>query len=222
MRKIGILGLVGVLALFLAGCGGSSGAQVNTQFIDSNLSVDADITRDLGTGIIGAPFQASSTGSVLAGITLDASGTPTADTRGFLNFPLGTVSVNASIRFASVTVFLNRVTLRNTSLHSPFFLDLIDTVLFPPPIVSADYSAPFAATRSFDFLNTDQGNFVEIEVTSLMLEAQRRALPSFEIRFGFDEATFQADLTKTRGIVEIDDRTSVPSQRPFLTVDYVI
>jgi hypothetical protein len=222
MRKIGILGLVGVLALVLTGCGGGSGPAIQTQFIDSSFSVDADITRDIGTGIIGAPIAASSTGSVLAGVTLDAAGTPTADTRGFLNFPLGTIPVNASIRFASVTVFLNRVTLRNTSLGSPFFLDLIDTVSFPPPIVSADYSAAFAATRSFDFLNTDQGIFVEIDVTSLMLEAQRRVLPSFEIRFGFDEATFLADLTKTRGIVEIDEGTVVPSQKPFLTVDYVI
>jgi hypothetical protein len=226
MRKIGILGLVGVLALVLAGCGGGS-TQVNTQIIDSNRSVDADITRDLVSGTVGAPFLASSTGNVLAGITVDPGGTSVADTRGFLNFPLGTIPLNASISFASVTVFLNQVTLRSPLLPSPFFIDLINTVTFPPPVQSSDYSAPFAATRMppsprLDFVNTDQGRFVEIEVTSLMLEAQRLGLPSFEVRLGFDNGAFLADPNTTRGLIEIDDRASVPLQRPFLTVDYLI
>ena len=221
MRKIGILGLVGVLALILAGCGGGDDRSVFTEKIDSNLSVDADITRDLGTGTVGAPILASNTENVLAGVTVDTGGTSVADTRGFLNFPLSAIPLNASIRFASVTVFLNQVTLRSPLLPSPFFIDLIDTVSFPPPIVSADYSAPFAATRSFDFLNTDQGFSVEIEVTSLMVEAQNLSLPSFEVRLGFDNDAFLADPNTTRGLIEIDDRASALSQRPLLRVEFV-
>lgn len=221
MRKIGILVLVGVLALILAGCGGGDNHPVITKFIDSDLSVDADITRDLGTGTVGVPSLALNTGNVLAGVTVDLGGTPIADTRGFLNFPLSVIPLNASIRFASVTIFLNQVTLRNPLLPTPFFLDLIDTDTFPPPILTSDYSAPFAGTPiSFDFLNIDQGNGVEIEVTSLMQEAQSRGLSSFEVRFGFDEAAFNADANTTRGLIEIDDRDLVPSQRPFLTVEY--
>jgi hypothetical protein len=221
MRKIGILGLVGILALVLAGCGGGDDRSVITEFIDSNLSVDADITRDLGTGTVGVPILASNTGNVLSGITVDQGGTSVADTRGFLNFPLSAIPLNASIRFASVTVFLNQVTLRDPLSPTPFFIDLIDTVTFPPPIKSSDYSAPFAATRPrLDFLNTDQGDFVEIEVTSLMVEAQNLSLPSFEVRLGFDIDAFLADPTTTRGLIEIDDRASAPSQRPFLTVEY--
>ncbi|MDA8178006.1 MAG: hypothetical protein M0T69_00470 [Deltaproteobacteria bacterium] len=220
MRKIGILGLVGVLTLVLAGCGGGSSPSVFTEWIDSNRSVDADITKDLGTGIVGVPFLASSTGNVLAGITVDSVGTSVADTRGFLNFPLSTIPLNASIRFASVTVFLNQVTLWSSLLPSPFFIDLIDTTAFPPPVQASDYSAVLAATRTFNFINTDQGNFVEIVVTSLMQEAQRRGLSSFEVRLGFDEAAFNANINTTRGLVEIDDRALVPSQRPFLTVEY--
>jgi hypothetical protein len=220
MRKIGILGLVGVLALVLAGCGGGDDPPVFTEFIDSNLSVDADITRDLGTGTVGVPSLASNTGNVLAGITVDTGGTSVADTRGFLNFPLSAIPLNASIRFASVTVFLNQVTLGISSLPTPFFIDLIDTTAFPPPVQSTDFNVAFAATRAFDFINSDQGIFVEIPVTSLMQEAQDRGLPSFEVRIGFDEDAFNADINTTRGLVEIDDRALVPSQRPFLTVEF--
>lgn len=221
MRKIGILGLVGVLALVLAGCGGGGGDHpVITEFIDSDLSVDADITKDFGTGTVGAPFFASSTGNVLGGVTVDSGGTPVADTRGFLNFPLGVIPPLASIRFASVTLHMNSVSLRNSLLPSPFFLDLVNTDLFPPPVQATDYDVAFEATRSFDFLSIDQGKPVEIEVTSLMQKAQKLRLPSFEIRLGFDETSFQPGVT-TRGLVEIDDRASVPLQRPFLTVEYV-
>ena len=221
MRKIGILGVAGVLALFLAGCGGGDNRDVFTTTILSAPSVDADITRDLATGTLSAPALASVNGNILAGITFTPpSGPSSADTRGFLQFPLGSVPLGASIRFASVTVFMNRVTLSDPSLRSPFFVDLIDTTVFPPPIQSSDYSSAFAATRSFDFLNSDQGKFVEFEVTSLMREAQSRALPSFRVRIGFDEATFLADTTTTRGLMEFDDSPVAASTAPLLRVDY--
>ena len=222
MRKIWILGLVGVLALVLAGCGGGgSSRSVFTGSIDSDRSVDADLTLDLSGGGTPTLALASTNGNVLAGVTVDTGGTPVADTRGFLNFSLSSIPLSASIRFASVTVYLNQVTLDNSLLPTPFFLDLIDTDTFPPPIRTSDYSVAFIGTpRSFDFLNIDQGNFVEIEVTSLMQEAQIRGLSTFEVRFGFDEAAYNADINTTRGLIVIDDRASVPSQRPFLTVEY--
>jgi hypothetical protein len=222
-RKALVPGILGILVLFLAGCGGGGDSRpVFSEIIDSDRTIDADITKDLVGGTVGAPNLASVFGNVQAGVTsFDGLGSPLTDSRGFLNFPLSRIPLGATIRYASVTVFLNSVTLRDPLAPSPFFLDLIDTIAFPPPVVSSDYSASFAATRSFDFLAGDQGKFVEIEVTSLMQEAQRSGLASFEIRLGFDEAAFQADLSTTRGWVVIDDRASVPLQRPFLTVDYV-
>ena len=206
--------------------GGGGGADPQpsfTELVDSNLSVAADISKDLGTLAVGPPTLASTFGNVQAGVTaFDLLGVPVTDTRGFLNFPLSSIPLAASIRFASVTVFMNSVTLRTPSLPSPFFVDLIDTVTFPTPIVSSDYSAAWAATRSVNFLNSDQGRFVENDVTSLMREAQRLSLPSFEIRIAFNEEAFLANPSTTRGWVEIDDQFAVPGQRPLLTVDYVI
>ena len=216
MRKSWMLVLVGVAALFLAGCGGGDSRLISTEWIDSDRTVDADLTLDLVKG--GPPLLAlaSVNGHVLAGVTVDFWGTPVADTRGFLYFPLDRIPLGASIRYAGVTIYLNQVTLRNSSLPTPFFLDLIDTDVFPPPVQATDYSASYAATRSLDFYNTDQGKWVEIEVTSLMREAQRLELPSFEVRIGFDEAAYIADINTTRGLIEIDDL----SRRPFLTVEY--
>jgi hypothetical protein len=221
LRKRWIPGIAGLLVLALAGCGGGGGRDVATTTIFSNPAVDADITRDLVSSTLSPPAVASVTGNILSGVTFTPpSGPSLADTRGFLEFPLGTVPLGATVQFASVSVFLNRVTLGDTNLRAPFFLDLIDTVAFPAPIQSSDYAASFAGTRTFDFFNTDQGNFVEIEVTSLMQEAQFRALPSFRIRFGFDEPTFIADTTTTRGLVEFDDRPAVAATAPLLRVDY--
>ncbi|MEW6719230.1 MAG: hypothetical protein AB1346_02140, partial [Thermodesulfobacteriota bacterium] len=104
-------------------------------------------------------------------------------------------------------------------LRSPFFMDLIDTAAFPPPIVSSDYSTGFLATVSFDFINSDQSQFVFFDVTSLMQQAQALLLPSFRVRIGFDNNVFNSDLTKTRGLVEIEDGPN-PAFAPELVVEF--
>ena len=217
-RRPLVVGMAILFAMVLAGCGDDD--HNNTRWVYSDLSVDADITRDLGTGLLSDPFFASDTGNVLAGITFVLpSGPSTADTRGFLQFPLSNIPVGAQIDFASMTIFLDAVTLSETALYSPFFLDLIDTVLYPEPIVSSDYSSGYVATRSFNFMSADQGNFVEIEVTSLLREAQALTLPSFRVRIGFDNEVYQSDLSKTRGLVQIYDGADELFV-PILRVDY--
>jgi hypothetical protein len=226
MRKRWIPGISGLLVvLVLAGCGSSDGSpEVVTTAIFSNPAVDADITRDLASGTLSPPSVASVTGSVLSGVTFTPpSGPSLADTRGFLEFPLGTVPLGATVQYASVSIFMYQVTLSNPTrtAGAPFFLDLIDTAAFPPPVRSSYYYdnvVPFVATRNFNFINTDQGNFVEIEVTTLMQQAQYLALPSFMVRLGFDEGTFLSDPNTTRGLVEIDD--SIDATAPLLIVDY--
>jgi hypothetical protein len=211
--------VVAVLALLMTGCGGGGGRDVVTTTILSDISVDADVSLDLVSQVLSAPSLASVNGNVLAGVS-PTTGTPATDTRGFLEFPLGPVPLGASIQFATVTIYLNHVTLADTTLRAPYFMDAIDTTAFPPPIVSSDYSSALVATRGFDFLNGDQGNYVEIEVTTLMQQAQLLGLPSFRVRIGFDETTFQSDLSTTRGLVEIDDRAAASQTAPLLRVDY--
>ncbi|MBE0602990.1 MAG: hypothetical protein IH611_05080, partial [Deltaproteobacteria bacterium] len=156
-RKPWLTGIAILFALFLAGCGGGD-SHSRSALIYSDVSVDADITQDLGTGLLSVPYFAANTGNVLAGVTFALpSGPSTADTRGFLQFSLADVPVGASIRFASLSIFLDDVTLSETGLYSPFFIDLIDTVVYPEPIVSSDYSSGYIATRRFNFMNDDQG-----------------------------------------------------------------
>jgi hypothetical protein len=220
-RAVWIPGAVALAALLLAGCGGSSNQALVGTVIVSDPTVDADVSRDLATGALSAPSVASVTGNVLSGVTFTPpSGPSLADTRGFLYFPLGTVPVGAAVQYAGLSICLLQVTLSDPTrpAGSPFFLDLIDTSVFPPPVRSADYSVPYVATRGFDFISTDQGNCVEIEVTTLMQQAQLLVLPSFMVRLGFDDATFANDPDTTRGLVDIDDSTAATA--PVLIVDF--
>ena len=223
-RRAGcISGVVLIAAVALAGCGSTSSTPVAaTTTILSDPTVDADVSRDLPNGAPLPPAVASVTGSVLAGVTFTPpSGPSLLDTRGFLYFPLGNVPVGATVQYAAVNICLLQVTLSDPTspAGTPFFLDLIDTTVFPPPVRSSYYSVPFLDTRTFNFINTDQGNCVEIEVTTLMNQAQFFALPSFMVRLGFDEATFLSDPDTTRGLVEIDD--SVAATAPLLIVQFL-
>ncbi len=212
-----------IAALTFAGCGSTdNGPSVATTTIISEVGVDADVSRDLSTNALSLPSLASSTGYVLSGVTFTPpSGASLLDTRGFLYFPLGTVPVGATVQYAGLSICLAQLTLSNPTAPAgaPFFLDLIDTTVFPPPVQSSDYAAPYLASRSFSFISGDQGNCVEIEVTSLMNQAQFLVLPSFMVRLGFDDETYQKDLNTTRGLVQVHD--SVVETAPLLIVDYL-
>ncbi len=224
MRKSYSLKFAVLLILALAGCGGDHTTVVvapNVLEVLSDPTVDGDITQTLPNGPIGAPTVASNTGGVFAGIQVNLAGVPISESRGFLIFPLGRLPANASIQFASISIFLNNVSFGTTSTAPvPFLLDSIDTVLFPPPIESGDFNAAFRTSRSVSFFGTDTGTFVEINVTSLLADAQRALLPDFEVRFLFDEARFLSDLTTTRGRIEIDDSPTSTSRAPLLHVEY--
>ena len=98
---------------------------------------------------------------------------------------------NAFIVLADVEVFVD-------------FLDfasavptLLDLVIYPPAYggqsglgsidPAADFlQTPLARRSPFDFILSDVGNYVQIEVTSLMGEAQRLALLDFQLRYSRD------------------------------------
>ncbi len=232
MKKLCSLGLATFLALALVGCGEEDWDDhydhhdhdvVAPTVLDilSYSTLDGDIMKNLTTGVIGSPTSAANTGGVFAGIEVNQSGVPISEYRGFLIFPLGRLPANASIQYASISVFLKNVSFGTTSTASiPFLLDSIDTILFPPPIESSDFSAAFRTSRSVSFFGTDTGAFVEINVTSLLADALRGRLPDFEVRFLFDEARFLNDTTTARGRIEIDDSSTSTSRAPLLHVEY--
>ena len=161
MRKIGILGLVGVLALFLAGCGG--GDDRNTVVIQSlsDQPVDGDIGFTAPATFLIS--QADVTRNVQYGI--DSGGT---EFRAFLDFPLdgstggGVVPLNAVIVSADIEVFVNNVSF---SSSVPTLLDLVP---FPiTGLTSADFDSVPLLTRSHRSISLPRTSIISSGSTSL-------------------------------------------------------
>jgi len=206
MKKIWILGLVGALALILAGCGGGDDRNPVIQTL-SDQPVDGDIGfTTTSTFLIS---QADVTRNVRYGI--DAAGT---EFQAFLDFPLdgstggGVVPLSAIIVSADIEVFVNNVSFASSV---PTLLDL---VTFPiAGLTSADFdSTPLLTRAPFDILSTDINNSVRIDVTSLVAEAQRLGLTNLQLRFLLN---FVPGAT---GLVEFDD--GVAATAPLLTVEF--
>jgi hypothetical protein len=206
MRKIGILGLAGVLALVLAGCGGGDR---RTTVVIQSLS-DQPVDGDIGFTPPGTYFisQADVTKYLLYGI--DSGGT---EFRAFLDFPLdgsnggGVVPLGAAIVSADIEFYVNDVSF---SSSVPTLLDLVP---FPVTgLTSADFnSVPLLTRTPFDILRSDIGTLVRIDVTSLMVEAQRRGLRDLQLRF-------LIETLGAAGLVELDD--GVAGRAPLLTVEF--
>ncbi len=234
MKKTVLLVITIILAMSFAGCGGRGGDHddvVNVVNILSDQVFDGDITRDAITGSLSAPTFADEAQNGLFGISFDPlSGTEISETRAFLHFTLSGTGVlidPARIRFATITVFVNSISpVTSGPSRIPFLIDLIDTGLFPAPIVSTDFDAPASSGRATFFREADVGAFVEINITTLLRDALSLGLTDFEVRFRFDRATFQDDLSTVRGLVEIDNADDVPGHRridfaPLLHVEFI-
>ena len=219
MRKIGILGLVGVLALVLAGCGGGYSSSpppfvtgpglVGIDDSSSNTSplltvtyrlppsatpITVKILSDLASDgdIAFDPVLSSftvTTGPLTVLFGIDSLNTHLPEYRAFLTFPLDgitnqpVVPGNALILSADVEVFVD---LLDFASAVPTFLDLVQ---YPfRQLAAVDFNAVPLATRPvFDFFASDLGNFIRIEVTSLMQAAQvPPALIDFQLRFSRD------------------------------------
>ncbi len=212
----GVVVLSFVLAL--AGCGGGGG-DGGTSTVIAQTSSDVRADGDIGFTApppVGGTFsfsQASVAGSVLFGI--DGADPNLPEFRAFLDFPLDgsnggdAIPLGVQITSADIEVFVKRVSFAATV---PVLLDLVP---FAIPVVVADFdSPPLTPTsfRSLNFFSTDQAEFVRIDVTALMQEAQRRGLRNLQLRF-------LLDTSATAGLVEIADAGA--SHAPLLSVEYV-
>ena len=219
--QVGVAISVLCALLCLAGCGGSTTTTggippgVVTHIL-SNPRFDGDIEQVSPTSYAVTQGMTPTVQSVLAGID------PTARTefRAFLNFPLGGsggVPLNAIIDGAFLEVLVDNVIPGNGSV--PIRVELV--AFQPPTLIGTDFDRtalpPLGAVLvSGNVTAADIGQFVPVDVTSLMILAQQRGLPEFQVRIM--ENLGPPSFT----LIEIDDAITAdrPQRAPLLTVSY--
>jgi hypothetical protein len=193
MRKIGVLGLVGVLALVLAGCGGGDDSVV---IVPNSANVPGEAISDgYAENILPSPIAVQNDG-IRAQSPLGFS----PERRGFASYPLTSIPVGAFIETADVRLFVDLVIQDNKILGvprsgTPVSLDVYH-VYYGSPLFGTDFSAPRIFVTTYNLFEEDAG----IE------------LPFFEyasiLQLDVDDSThafFQLMLIATNGVVEIED-----------------
>ena len=215
MKKILFAAVMLPLILAVSGCGGGSDNSppppIVTQIL-SHAAFDGDIqfdSPDLFTVVQG------NTPSVFAGINPGTG----SEFRAFLDFPLtgaDGVPGSAIIDSATLDIFIDSIAIQPAASSIPIRIEL---VTFPPQTLQAsDFDRIIQPALAFTTIippisRTDVSGNVKVDVTSLMVEAQRRGLADFQIRILEDDGfAFQ-------GLIEIDDTTI--NRAPLLTVSYL-
>ncbi len=220
-----------VLTVFLStaliGCGdnnGSFGQSTITTQILSNPVNDGDIALTTSSSFT---ITQGNTQTVFAGIN-PATGT---EYRAFLDFPLtgaDGVPGNAIIVSAFLDIYIDSVLLQTAGDTITIRIDLVD-IEPPNPLLDSDFyrsgsisTAPALATTivppiSLSSLSNSK-NYVTVDVTDLMVQAQNLLLPDFQVRILEDNSV----LGTPPGLIEIDDRTGQNRDvyAPLLQVTY--
>ena len=202
-----------VLAV-VAGCGdggSTTPTHIVTQIV-SDQAFDGDIEQVSGGGF--TVTQGGNIQSVFAGIDPATN----LETRAFLNFPLtgaGGVPGNAVIVSAFLDISIKSIQPLTGTI--PMRIDLVD--FQPPTLVASDFdriSQPALASITVSIFQTDLGNPVSVDVTPLMIEAQRLGLRDFQVRILEDLGVVSP------GLIEINDTTGVNrgTLAPLLEVTY--
>lgn len=212
MRKLFCFCILMILIASVAGCGDKSDARpVFVAEILSDQPADGDIAFD--------PFLLTFTitnGPDTLFFGIDDLDPNLPEFRAFLDFPLDgstgsdVVPAAATIVSATLEVLITEVS------FAPIIPTLTDLVSYPIfQLRPEDFDSPPLLTQALNFFAADQGNFVSIDVTLLMREAQRLGLADFQVRFLLD---FTTDI----GLVGIEDRPTVSITAPLLTVTYML
>ena len=195
--------------------GGNGAPQTFTTQILSDSRFDGDIEQTSQTTFTITQGMSPTVQTVFAGID-PAAGT---EFRAFLDFPLtgpGGVPGNAAISSAFLEFFVDDLQPNTGKL--PVRIDL---VAFPQPMIGTDFDrtaqpALASVIVTPDISSADLGKFVPIDVTTLMVEAQRRGLGDFQVRI-------MEDLGPPISVLMIiDDSTGAnrSTRAPLLTVTY--
>jgi hypothetical protein len=210
---------VACAVLSLAGCGGGGDtvapSPVVTQIL-SDAAFDGDIQETAPNTFTITQGMSPTVQNVLAGI----DPVTLTEFRAFLDFPLtgpGGVPADAAIDSAYLEIFIDDLQPPGASL--PILIDLVS--FQPPTLVGTDFERtaqpPLASTTiSPPITRADVGTYVTVDVTSLMVEAQRSGLPDFQVRIMEDLGP------PVTGLMVIDDTTGAnrSARAPLLTVTY--
>jgi hypothetical protein len=207
----------------LTGCGGGDGAsststpsRITTQ-IFSDSAFDGDIEQTSLVSFTVTQGMSPTVQSVFAGID------PVALTefRAFLDFPLtgsGGVPGNAVIDSAFLDIFIKGIQPNPGTI--PIRIELVS--FLPPTLLTTDFDRTLQMPLAFTIIappisQADVGANVSIDVTSLMVEAQRLGLIDFQVRILEDLGPAIPVL------IEIDDTTGANRalHAPLLTVTYL-
>jgi hypothetical protein len=214
MKKILFAAFMMSLTIAMSGCGGGGGSSpppTVTTHILSRAAFDGDIRFDPPNVFT---VTQGNIASVFAGID-PATGS---EFRAFLDFPLtgaGGVPGIATINSATLDIFINNISIQPAASSIPIRIELVS---FPPQtLLASDYDRiiqpPLAITTIIPPISrADVLRHVTVDVTSLMVEAQRRGLVDFQIRI------LEDDGFVFPGRIEIDDTTI--NRAPLLTVTY--
>jgi hypothetical protein len=209
---------VAVAALGLTGCGGGDRElmpAIMTQIL-SDPSFDGDIEQTSADSYTVTQGMSANVQSVLAGID------PVAQTefRAFLDFPLSGpqgVPGDAVIDSAYLEIYVDNIEPTNGSI--PILVDLVS--FQPPTLIESDFDRvaqpSLASARISGQISTsDVGRYVTVDVTQLMIVAQRAGLPDFQVRILEDLGPAIPVL------ISINDTTGAArsDRAPLLTVTY--
>ena len=168
----------------------------------SDPVLDGDIRRDPGTGSY--TIAQGNTQSVYVGID-PATG---AEFRAFLYFPLRDIDgipPYAVIVSATIDMVISSIVPQPLVGTIPIRIDLVS--FQPPTLVGTDFDrtlqpALATVTISPPISDADFGNHILVDVTPLLIEAQRLGLANFQIRILREEI-----LPVSPGLIEINDTT---------------
>ena len=211
------------MILAIAGCGGGGSpptvvSPTIVTKIFSNQALDGDIVQDFSgarrvtQGMSLSPFGVQ---SVFAGID-PVSGE---EFRAFLDFSLASVPLNAVIVSAFLDITIDSIAILPAANSIPILVELV--FFQPPTLLASDFDRAFLlplARVTFPVFRTDAvaGRHVLVDVTSLLAEAQFRAMDNFQIRI-LEGLGFVSP-----GLIEINDTTGVDRGvlAPLLEVTY--
>lgn len=219
MKKLFLAALSVFMILALTGCG--DGGRNNPQpFVVTTILSDPVFDGDIQKTPVTGTFIVTqgNTQSVFAGI----HPTSGVEFRAFLDFRLtglNGVPGNAIIDSAFLDIFINSIVPQPLIGTIPLRIDLVS--FQPPDLIGTDFDrtlqpALASITVSPPISQADFGQHVTIDVTPLMVEAQRLGLLDFQVRIMEDLGIV------TPGLIEINDTTGVnrSTLAPLLQVTY--